>query len=167
MRRSLCWTWPKQKLSSLGLHAWTVEVADNRALPLPEASPIWSWPDGASPQRRLVWSALAGRQMRPGAGRDADVFLRPGAHRVIPRDAGDGRGTPQPPTRVGRLLRLAGAGARGYSSTWIRTDYRFNSLAEAVDLTGFFFGADFARQVVEQQWLIVPECTGLWWKLKD
>ena len=58
----------------------------------------------------------------------------------------------------------------GFSSTWIRTDYRFESLAEAESLTRFFFGDELARTleqqcaaVVENGWVILPECTGIWW----
>ncbi len=53
--------------------------------------------------------------------------------------------------------------ASGFSSTWIRTDYRFSSLAEAEALTRFFFGEALAQKVVQEGWITVPECTGIWW----
>jgi hypothetical protein len=66
-------------------------------------------------------------------------------------------------------------GANGFQNKWIRTDYRFESLDEAVDLAGFFFGAGMADRVrekrspatkgsVEGRLVILPECTGVWWK---
>jgi hypothetical protein len=46
---------------------------------------------------------------------------------------------------------------------WIRTDYEFASVEEAVTLTRFFFGDELALQVQTANSPIVPECTGLWW----
>jgi len=31
-------------------------------------------------------------------------------------------------------------------------------------LIGFFFGDELAAQAAREQWQIVPECTGLWWR---
>ena len=51
----------------------------------------------------------------------------------------------------------------GFSSTWIRTDYGFESLAEAQELTRFFGGDEPADRVSRENWVIVPECSGIWW----
>jgi hypothetical protein len=51
----------------------------------------------------------------------------------------------------------------GFASTWIRTDYRFESLSEAQEATQFFFGDELADQIARENWVILPECTGLWW----
>ncbi|HNN14596.1 MAG TPA: hypothetical protein PKL78_13635, partial [Anaerolineales bacterium] len=51
----------------------------------------------------------------------------------------------------------------GFQKTWIRTDYQFESLAEAEELSRFFFGNALGDQVVQHQWTILPECTGVWW----
>ena len=50
-----------------------------------------------------------------------------------------------------------------FSSTWIWTDYRFESLEEAVALTGFSFGESMADRVISKDPVILPECTGIWW----
>jgi SAM-dependent methyltransferase len=52
----------------------------------------------------------------------------------------------------------------GYSLTTIRTDCRFASLEQAVDLVTFFFGEDMGRKVKSRRSPIVPEWTGVWWK---
>ena len=52
---------------------------------------------------------------------------------------------------------------QGFRSTWIRTDYQFESLDEAKALTAFFFGDELANDVVKHNWVILPECTGVWW----
>ncbi len=51
----------------------------------------------------------------------------------------------------------------GFNATWIRTDYKFTSLEEAETLIQFFFGDSLAEKVVENHWITLPECTGIWW----
>ena len=55
-------------------------------------------------------------------------------------------------------------GEMGFQNKWIRTHYQFESLDEAVELAGFFFGEEMADQVRERGRVILPECTGVWWK---
>jgi hypothetical protein len=55
-------------------------------------------------------------------------------------------------------------GTHGFQTTNIRTDYQFDSLAEAEQLSRFFFGDELADEVVSKNWVILPECTGVWWK---
>jgi hypothetical protein len=52
----------------------------------------------------------------------------------------------------------------GFERGWIRTDYRFESLDEAVELSSFFFGQEMGAKVRENGWRVLPECTGIWWK---
>jgi hypothetical protein len=52
----------------------------------------------------------------------------------------------------------------GFLNKWIRTDYRFESVDEAADLAGFFFGAEMADRMRENELVILPECTGVWWR---
>ena len=63
-----------------------------------------------------------------------------------------------------KVLWCVGLGLSGFAATTIRTDYRFESLVEAETLTRFFFGDGLADQVVEKNWRILPEWTGIWWK---
>jgi hypothetical protein len=51
----------------------------------------------------------------------------------------------------------------GFSSTWIRTDYRFELVPEAQESTQFFFGDELADRIGQENWAILPECTGIWW----
>jgi hypothetical protein len=52
----------------------------------------------------------------------------------------------------------------GFQNKWIRTDYRFESVEEAADSAGFFFGDEMADRVRESRSAILPECTGVWWR---
>jgi hypothetical protein len=48
--------------------------------------------------------------------------------------------------------------------TWIRTDYRFESLAEAQAIIGPVFGEAMLDKFIEAEGIILPECTGIWWR---
>lgn len=54
----------------------------------------------------------------------------------------------------------------GFHHTTIATDYQFNSVAEAVALTQFFFGDALVDKIQQQQLTILPELTGIWWRTK-
>ncbi|OPH57569.1 methyltransferase type 11 [Paenibacillus ferrarius] len=54
----------------------------------------------------------------------------------------------------------------GFEHSFIRTDYAFHDLEEAVQLTSYFFGEEIAGRVAENGWHIVPEFAGIWVKHK-
>jgi ubiquinone/menaquinone biosynthesis C-methylase UbiE len=150
-------------LKSRGLRARNVHlaVADHRALPVVTASAdlaIAGWSlCYLVVDRPFDWHA----QLRRGLFEMRRV-LRPGGTIVVLETLGTGYETPQ---RVGLLADYYGfLEQEGWHSSWIRTDYRFESLAEAEVLVRFFFGANLAAQVVERGSVILPECTGLWWR---
>jgi ubiquinone/menaquinone biosynthesis C-methylase UbiE len=89
--------------------------------------------------------------------------LRPNGTSIILETLGTGGETPQPPTDAlaeyyTRLERI-----HGFERKWIRTDYRFDSVAEAERLTRFFFGAQLADRVARDKITLLPECTGIWY----
>jgi ubiquinone/menaquinone biosynthesis C-methylase UbiE len=150
------------KLEKMRLHNWTVGVADNRSLPAEDASADlaiegWSFGHfcGWYPN---TWRAEIGRALA-----EMKRVLRPGGTAIILETLGTGYANPQPPNDdLGAYYGWLGR-EHNFSSTWIRTDYRFKSLEEAERLTRFFFGDELAAEVVEQNWTILPECTGIWW----
>ena len=90
--------------------------------------------------------------------------LRPGGKLILIESLGTGYETPHtPPVLVEYLDYL---NTHGFESQWIRTDYRFRDLDETKALTTFFFGEDPLPMWETPQGVIVPECTGLWWKAK-
>ena len=54
--------------------------------------------------------------------------------------------------------------ANGFENKWIRTDYKFDSIDEDTELSRFFFGEELGGKVEQNQWTILPECTGVWWR---
>jgi ubiquinone/menaquinone biosynthesis C-methylase UbiE len=143
------------------LDNWRTQVADNRCLPLD---------DGIADVAISGWSLgyLVGEHPKTWQGevekalREMRRVLRPRGTILILETLGTGHETPHPPSE-GLADYYAFLEAGGFSSTWIRTDYRFDSLEEAESLTRFFFGDELAALVVEYKWVILPECTGIWW----
>ena len=85
-----------------------------------------------------------------------------GVHRPIQHH----RETPAPPTEALAAFYAWMVDGMGYQHRWIRTDYRFDSPQQGADLTRFFFGDDLAARILADQLTVLPECTGVWWKLK-
>ena len=88
--------------------------------------------------------------------------LRPGGKLILIESLGTGFEQPNTPSVLVDYLNYLEE--HGFESTWIRTDYCFTTLDEAEDLTQFFFGEDPMPMWETEEGVIVPECTGLWWK---
>ncbi len=148
------------KLLQSGLTNWRVDVADHRELPLEDevADLVTS---GWSLCYAAIWCEGGWQEELGEALAEMKRVLRPGGTIIILETLGTGHETPH---RYDELKEyLAYLEEHGFSSTWIRTDYRFESLSEAKELSHFFFGEELAQQVVDNNWVILPECTGIWW----
>ena len=141
-------------------------LAGNTAVPLPDActdAVIEGWSFGHS-----VVDAEDGWEAAARALLDESFrLLRPGGTLLIIETLGTGRTRPEPPHPVLAKWYAWLEGARGFSSAWARTDYRFPSRDEADGLTGLFFGERFAYEPGPDGSVILPECTGFWWRRKD
>lgn len=137
-------------------------VADHRELPLPDASAdliVSGWSLGyLANSNEPMWSSNLERILQ-----EINRVLRPGGTVIIFETMGTGFETPNPPDF---LLNYYAALERQYGFThqWIRSDYTFESLSEAEELTRFFFGEEVASQVTAKGWTTVPECAGIWFK---
>ena len=139
---------------------WQLRVADHLHVPVA---------DGTADLALAGWTLCYAALDHPDRWRETVAqavgemrrVLRPGGTCLIIETQGTGFETPHPPEvlkdYLGYLTEL------GLQSEWIRTDYKFESVAEAERLMRFFFGDELAEQTVREQWQIVPECTGLWW----
>jgi len=151
----------RERLIASGLSNWQVDVADHRQLPVQDHS-VDLVVSGWSVSYLAVWNQENG-------GAELDKWLTE-MKRVLRKDGliilfeslGTGNESPI------RLEHVESAyqwlDANGFQSKWIRTDYQFESVQEATDLAGFFFGAEMADRIRENELVILPECTGVWWR---
>ena len=153
----------ERRLRAMGLANYELGVADNKHLPVEDASAdiaIAGWAFGHA----LDWYPDRWRLEVGAAVDEMGRVLRPGGTAIILETMTTGSPTPAPPTPG--LASYYGwlEVERGYRSRSIRTDYRFASLDEAEALTRFFFGDELADRVRSEEWIVLPECTGLWWR---
>ncbi len=149
-----------------GLRNVTFGVAENAAIPLPDATAdivIEGWSFGHS----VSLAQSAWRPVAEALLAESRRLLRKGGTLILIVTLGTGSRMPEPPGPVlpvfyGLLERQLGFVAR-----WVRTDYRFPSLAEARRLVELFFGSMVDYELKEDRAVIIPECTGIWYSSKD
>jgi len=108
-----------------------------------------------------VWGGDAWQQKIDQGLAEAKRLLRPGGVMIVLENFGTGYESPNPPSHLSGYFDYLRN--KGFSSTWFRTDFKFSSFEEALKLSGFFFGTEYAEKVREKHWIILPECTGLLW----
>ncbi len=150
-------------LEESGMTNWRVGVGDNHAMPLPNACAnvvIEGWSFGHA----MSWA---------GENWQADVttmlnemrrLLKPNGTAILIETLGTGNKQPHPPTEDLAMLYRWWEEEHGFAHRWIRTDYQFESVQEADDLTRFFFGDELADKLVQEGATLLPECTGIWWR---
>jgi len=135
-------------------------VADHRLIPAASSSAdvILS---GWSVSYLAVWNPASWRVELEKWLEEAKRVLRRDGQIVLLESLGTGN---EMPMRLAHLENFyPWLDEKGFESKWIRTDYWFESLDEAVYLAGFFFGEEMADLVKKERLVILPECTGVWW----
>lgn len=153
----------RRQLSRTGCHNVSLAVADNRHVPIRSGCAHLAI-EGWSLGHLTGWYPDT---WRVEIKRAVDEMLRlvmPGGTAIILETLGAGREDPYPPATALAEFYEYLEYERGFSRTWLRTDYQFQSLSEAETLTRFFFGGELAQRVVDEKWVVLPECTGLWWR---
>ena len=150
-----------ESLREMGVTNWRAEVADHRHIPVEDASAdlvISGW----AFCYLAVWGGENWQSALQGGMNEIERILRPTGTVLIIETLGTGEEKPNPPEHLSNYFAwLADA---GFERGWVRTDYRFESLEEAVDLSTFFFGEEMGEKVREKNWGVLPECTGIWWR---
>lgn len=150
-------------LRPMGFSNWMLAQADNRAVPLARASvdmAIEGWSFG----HLTGWYPDTWRGEMRRAMAEMERIVRPGGVAILLETLGTGRETPLAPADSLAAFYQMLESELGYSAQAIRTDYRFATVEEAVELIGFFFGAELAERIRTEQTVILPECTGIWWR---
>jgi ubiquinone/menaquinone biosynthesis C-methylase UbiE len=93
--------------------------------------------------------------------------LKPGGALIIIETLTTGSTIPAPPTEGLAKYYAWLENEWGFRRQQISTDYVFRDLAEAIELSEFFFGAELARKVRENNWVRLPEWTGVWSKIDN
>lgn len=150
----------RQRLETSGLSHWKVEVADHRQLPIPDHSAdlvVSGW----SVSYLAVWNPESWRaELEKWLGEMKRV-LRRGSFIVLFESLGTGN---ESPTGLEHLRDFyPWLDEVGFQNKSIRTDYKFESIQEAEELSRFFFGDELGDKVLANGWEILPECTGVWW----
>jgi ubiquinone/menaquinone biosynthesis C-methylase UbiE len=150
----------KAKLERGGSHHCHAAAADHRQLPLADASAdmiLAGW----TIAQMVAWNLETWQAEVESVLAEIRRVLRPGGTVVIIETLGTGHAAPYRPEKLAPYY--SWLEERGMASTWIRTDFQFESLAQAGSLIGFFSGIEFAQQVIQEHGATVPECTGIWW----
>ncbi len=146
-----------QKISAKN---WFTAAADNANLPI-KTSCFDMAISGWSLCYLAVWGGENWESALQNGFAEIKRILRKNGTIIILETMGTGFETPNPPPHLANYFTFLKE--MGFSSTWIRTDYQFKSQAEAEELSLFFFGEELSQKVRENRWVILPECTGVWW----
>lgn len=150
----------RERLSSMGLRNWKIGVADHRNLPAADACADLAI-SGWSICYLVDWNQQDWKtELSKGLAEMARVVRSDGTMIII-ETQGTGFETPHPPEHLLEYFKYLEED--GWNKTWFRTDYKFKDKTEARELTAFFFGQELADRFDSEY---LPECTGLWWKMK-
>ena len=151
----------RQRLIASGLSNWQVDVADHRQLPVLDHS-VDLIVSGWSVAYLVVWNPKTWRTELETSMNEMKRVLKPNGQIILFESLGTGNDTP---IQLAHLQNYyPWLDEAGFQHKWIRTDYQFESVEEAADLAGFFFGAEMADRIRLERLVILPECTGVWWR---
>ena len=150
----------RQKFEAMGLSNWQVDVADHRSIPVADQSAdlvVSGW----SVAYLYVWHPETWKDELEKWLGEMKRILRPGSFIVLFESLTTGS---EIPVKLAHLQDYyPWLDEAGFHNKWIRTDYKFESVDEAEELSRFFFGDELGDKVRQNKWVILPECTGVWW----
>ena len=141
-------------------------AAENLSVPLPDGSADiviegWSFGHGVT-EAGAGWEEAA-----RGLVDETTRLLAPGGTTIVIETLGTGARAPAPPGELLPAFYSWLVDREGFQATWVRTDYLFENMEKARELVVFFFGSMVDHDVRPTGQVVVPECTGIWWKRKE
>jgi len=150
-------------LETTGMTNWGLSQGDNHQMPVASNSAdvaIEGWSFGhVTGWYQDDWQTHVDMMLA-----EMERIVKPKGTMILIETMGTGNRQPQPPSDGLAELYHYWQEEHGFEYRWIRTDYQFASVGEADELTRFFFGDELADHIVDSNRVILPECTGLWWK---
>jgi ubiquinone/menaquinone biosynthesis C-methylase UbiE len=151
----------KTVLDQQGIHNVSLEQAENKNLPV-----LNGWADlsvaGWTFGHCTSWFSDSWKvEIAAAVGEMLRVTKKENGTLIILETLGTGHESPIPPNAAQAEYYDFLEKEFGFSRSWIRTDYRFDSLPEAKHLTSSFFGREF-EFLLSSGLPILPECTGIW-----
>lgn len=150
-------------LPTTGMSNWSLAIGDNAGMPVASSCAdlvIEGW----SFAHVTEWYPQGWREHADAMLAEMRRILKPGGIALLIETLGAGRRRPQAPTPELAALYHYWESNCGFNMRWIRTDYQFASRSEADELTRFFFGDAAADKWLSLASVILPECTGIWWR---
>jgi len=150
-----------RSLKEMGVTNWETGVADHRELPLADES-VDLVVSGWSFCYLAVWGGEGWRTALEDGLAEMYRILKPVGMMILFESHGTGVTAPTPPPHLAEYF--AFLAEAGFGSRVFRTDYGFESLAEAEELSSFFFGEEMGEKVIRKNWQVLPEWTGIYAK---
>lgn len=151
------------QMRATGMANWFAALGDNGRMPL-ASNCVDLVIEGWSFAHVIGWYPKDWLARTDAMLAEMTRILKPGGTAILIETLGTGRRRPQPPTPELAELYAYWQAQFGFQSRWIRSDYQFASPDEAYELTRFFFGDGLADECLAGKDVILPECTGIWWK---
>ncbi|MCM2324091.1 MAG: class I SAM-dependent methyltransferase [Oligoflexia bacterium] len=151
----------RRRLSALRIKNVSLARAENNAIPARDATAdltIAGWTFGHC----VSWFPTKWEMEISSAVREMFRLTRKSGAAVILETLGTGHESPIEPTEGLSRYYAYLENECGFARHWIRTDYRFDSTAQANALTSAFFGKTFPLKCLPDGSAVLPECTGLW-----
>jgi ubiquinone/menaquinone biosynthesis C-methylase UbiE len=150
-------------LTETGMENWSFVNADSHSIPLKSNIAdivIEGWSFG----HVMRWHAEDWQSHINHLLSEMQRLLKANGTMILIETMGTGQREPSPPAEHLAILYRYWEEEYDFNYRWIRTDFQFESVAEADELIRFFFGDEMADRIVAGKNIIIPECTGIWWK---
>ena len=149
-----------ERLRNQQLGKWQVTAGDHRRIPLPNKSADLVL-SGWSICYLVVWEGEEWEGEVESDLLEIKRVLRGGGTMIVIETLGTGNIEPVEKENLKPYFNFLEES--GFQRSWIRTDYRFDSREEALELVEFFFGEEMVSEIGNESKPVLPECTGLWW----